>query len=131
MKNSTAVLWGTFGAWVSLGLLLLILLWRPLVGPWAQEREGLANLRQAEQERRILVEQAQAERDAASARAEAIAIVGQAAKEYPEYRAQEFIGAFAEALQSCEGVDVIYVPTEGNIPILEAGRSALRQLEDE
>ena len=131
MKNSTAVLWGTFGAWVSLGLLLLILLWRPLVGPWAQEREGLANLRQAEQERRILVEQAQAERDAASARAEAIAIVGQAAKEYPEYRAQEFIGAFAEALQSCEGVDVIYVPTEGNIPILEAGRSALRQSEDD
>ena len=105
-----------------LGLLALVLLWRPLVGPWAQEREGLANLRQAEQERRILVEQAQAEKDAAAARAEAIGIVGQAAQDFPEYREQEFIGAFAEALSSCQGMQVIYVPTEGNIPVLEATR---------
>ncbi|NRA30452.1 MAG: hypothetical protein HRU11_09330 [Parvularculaceae bacterium] len=117
---------GTFAAWLSLGLLSALLLWGPIVGPWVQERKGLANLRQAEQERRILVEQAQAEKDAASARAEAIAIVGTAAKEYPEYRQQEFIGAFAEAMQRCQGIDVIYVPTEANIPIMEASRQAVK-----
>lgn len=121
-NNFTGFLLGTMLAWAVLGFILLTLLWRPLVGAWSQEREGLANLRQAEQERRILVEQAQAEKDAAAARAEAIGIVGQAAKEFPEYREQEFIGAFAEALTSCEGVQVIYVPTEGNIPVLEATR---------
>jgi len=69
-----------------------------------------------------MIQQAQAELDAASLRAEAISIVGKAAKDYPEYRKQEFIGAFAEALQKGTIQQIIYVPTEANIPILEAGK---------
>ena len=85
---------------------------------------GQAQFVRAEQNRRILVEQARAEKDAASLRSEAIEIVGQAAKDFPEYRYQEFLGAFGEALQS-ENIDkIVFIPTEANIPITEAGRTA-------
>lgn len=84
---------------------------------------GEAEFVRAEQNRRILVEQARAEKDAALLRAEAIEIVGQAAKDYPEYRMQEFLGAFGEALQSDNIDKIIFVPTEANIPVTEAGRS--------
>ena len=113
---------GTLIAWVVLGGIVMVLLWGPMVGPWVQHRKGLANLKQAEQERQILVQQATAEKEAAGLRADAIKIVGQAAQDFPEYRTQEFIGAFAESLKHCSDQTIIYVPTEANIPILEAGR---------
>lgn len=84
---------------------------------------GEAELKRAEQNRQIQVQQATAERDSASLRAEAIKIVGQAAKDFPEYRYQEFLGAFAEALKDGKINQVIYVPTEANVPLMEAGRS--------
>ena len=125
---------GSGFAWMILGLIILALLWTPLVGPWSAERRGMAELRQAQQNRQILVEQAEAQRqvailraeaekEAASLRAAAIEVVGQAAQDFPEYRNQEFIGAFAEALQEGKIGQIIYVPTEANIPILEAGRA--------
>ncbi len=94
----------------------------PKYNVWQKGLAGEASLNRARQERKIIVEQAKAELDAAEVRAKAIAIVGAKAKQYPEYRAQEFIGAFAEALQNGTINQIIYVPTEGNIPILEAGR---------
>jgi regulator of protease activity HflC (stomatin/prohibitin superfamily) len=100
---------------------LLLFGW-PVYKVWQQGLSGEARLARATQERQILVQQAQAEVDAAELRAEAIAIVGQAAKEFPEYRQQEFIGAFAEALQEGRIDQIIYVPTETNIPIMEAGK---------
>lgn len=84
---------------------------------------GEAEFVRAEQNRRILVEQARAEKDASILRAEAIEIVGQAAKDFPEYRLQEFLGSFGEALQSDNIDKIIFVPTEANIPITEAGRT--------
>jgi regulator of protease activity HflC (stomatin/prohibitin superfamily) len=95
----------------------------PIYNVWQQGLAGKASLERAEQERQIQVMQAQAERDSASLRSEAIKIVGQAAKDFPEYRYQEFLGAFAEALQNGDIDKLIFVPTEANIPITEAGRS--------
>jgi regulator of protease activity HflC (stomatin/prohibitin superfamily) len=86
---------------------------------YQQEMKGRAMLRQAESEKKILVTQAQAEADAAKLRAQAIAEVGKAAQEFPEYREQEFIGSFAEALHQGKIQQIIYVPTERNIPIVE------------
>lgn len=86
------------------------------------ENQGKQKLAKAEQERQILIAQAQAEKDSASLRAEAIEIVGQAAKDFPEYRHQEFLGAFAEALKEGAINQIIYVPTEANIPVMEAGK---------
>lgn len=91
----------------------------PVYNVWQQKLEGEAVLARAHSARMVLVTQAEAEREAATKRAEAIAIVGKAAKEFPEYRQQEFIGAFAEALHNGKVSQIIYVPTEASIPILE------------
>lgn len=94
----------------------------PQYAVYEQRLKGQAELARAEQNRQILVSQAHAEREAAAQRAEAIKIMGQAAKDFPEYRQQEFIGAFAEAVKEGKIGQIIYVPTEANIPITEAGR---------
>ena len=86
---------------------------------YSARMEGEAQRQQAEGNRKILVSQAQAEREAAKERAEAIKIVGEAAQQYPEYRTQEFVGAFADALKEGKMQQIIYVPTEANIPITE------------
>lgn len=108
-----------FSLFIFVGALMIGL---PQYKVWQQGLSGKANLAKAEQERRILIEQAKAEEESASIRARAIKIVGQAAKDFPEYRVQEFMGAFAEALQSGEIDQIIYVPTEANIPLMEAGK---------
>lgn len=82
--------------------------------------DGEAASAQADGNRKILITQAKAEHEAAVERAKAIEVVGAAAQKYPEYRTQEFIGAFAEALKEGKMNQVIYVPTEANIPIIEA-----------
>ena len=90
---------------------------------WSMEMQGKAKLAEATQSRQIQIEQARSEREAAVLRAEAIAIVGKAAKDYPEYRLQEFLGAFAEALKEGNISQIMYIPTEANIPITEATRN--------
>jgi len=100
---------------------VLFLVW-PQYNVYSQRLSGEAALAHAHAARQVLVQQAQAEKDSAQLRADAIKIIGQAAKEFPEYRQQEFIGAFAEAMHSGKINQIIYVPTEGNIPLLEAGK---------
>ena len=93
----------------------------PQYNVWQQTLAGEAQLKRAEQERRIMVTQAEAELESAQKKADAIKIVGEAAAAFPEYRTQEFIQAFAEALRDGSISQIIYVPTEANIPITEAG----------
>ena len=88
---------------------------------------GEAEFARAEQNRMILVEQARAEMDAAELRAQAIAIVGQAVQDYPEYRQQEFIGALGDALRDGNISQIMYLPTEAGIPITEANRLGVQQ----
>lgn len=109
----------------SLAIVLLLIFFMVVIPIWNVWRSGLsgeASLKRAVQTRQIQVEQARGEKEAASLRAEAIAIMGKAAKDFPEYRQQEFIGAFAEAMKDGRINQIIYVPTEANIPITEAGR---------
>lgn len=89
---------------------------------WSAEMTGKARLMEASQSKQIMIETAKAEVEAATLRAKAIEVIGQKAKEYPEYRMQEFIGAFGEAVNNGKINTIIYVPTEANIPIMEAGR---------
>lgn len=109
-----------------LSFLLLIALFMvgcPSYRVYTAEMSGKAELMRAQQNRQIIVEQAKAEKEASTLQAEAISIMGAAAQKYPEYRQQEFIGAFGQALKDGSISQIIYVPTEANIPIMEASRN--------
>lgn len=96
----------------------------PLLKPWWASQSGKAELAQAEQNRQIAILEAQAKLDSASkladaevARAKGVAesnriIADSLTKEYLQYK-------FIEGLND-GNTEVIYVPTEANLPILEA-----------
>jgi len=102
--------------------ILAVVIAGPAIYGFIMELIGRGNLERAKYEKQIQVEQARAELEAAKLRAEAIVLIGEAAKKYPEYRTQEFIGAFAEAIKDGKIDQIIYVPTEAGIPIVESGR---------
>ena len=89
---------------------------------YAATQSGIAKLKESESSKQILIQQALAEKEAAKYQAEAIEIMGEAAKKYPEYRQQEFINSFGTALRDGKIQQIIYVPTEANIPVMEAGK---------
>ena len=113
---------GTFLAWFLMLCIVGGMYGCPQYNVYSQEMSGKAELARADQSRQILVTQAKAEMEAAQLRADAIKIVGEAAQNFPEYRQQEFLGAFAEALKDGKMSQIIYVPTEANIPLMEAAR---------
>lgn len=119
--------WGVvFGGVTAVCLFLWALFFGlPMWNVWRSGLSGEAKMKSAEQTRKILVIQAEAERDAARLRAEAIAIVGKAATDFPAYRQQEFLGAFAEALKEGHISQIMYIPTEAGIPITEAGHGRI------
>lgn len=90
----------------------------PKYNAWRKVVAAEADLKAAEYTRRVIVEQAKAELEAAQSQADAIGIVGKAAQEFPEYREQEFIRSFASSLERGD-VELIFVPTEANVPIIK------------
>jgi len=108
-------------------LLLLGILWAvPNYNVYARELNGKAQLREAEWNRQIAVQEAQALKESAKLKAEAevlraggIAeaneiIAGSLTEEYIRYK-------FVEGLND-GNTEVIYVATEAGLPILEATR---------
>ena len=96
---------------------------------WRAEKEGESELARAEQNRRVSVLEATAKRDAAKELAaaeverakgvaEANRIIADSLKGHDEYLRYLWIDKLSEGTQR----EVIYVPTEANIPILEAGK---------
>lgn len=95
---------------------------------WAKEMRGRATLAEAEWDRQVRIEEANAEEQAAEALAKA-----EVARAKGVAEANKIIG---ESLDGNEGYlrylwiqglqdgnsEVIYVPTEANLPILEAGQ---------
>jgi regulator of protease activity HflC (stomatin/prohibitin superfamily) len=120
-SNDSTIIYATWGT-LAVGIIIALLVGIPLWSVWQQKLVGEGILAKAESTKRAQVIQAQAELDSAKLRADAIAIVGKAAKDFPEYRQQEFIGAFAQAMHDGKISQIIYVPTEANIPVMEAGR---------
>lgn len=119
-KGITGIIIGVVALCIIITIALMAGL--PIYKVWQQGLAGEAKLKRAQQERQIRIAQAKAEEEAAEHTANAIKIVGQAAKDYPEYRQQEFIMAFADAIKEESIHQIIYVPTEANIPIIEAGK---------
>jgi regulator of protease activity HflC (stomatin/prohibitin superfamily) len=95
---------------------------------YRQDIVGQANLRQQEWEKQIITEEAkanlerarldaQSEVERAKGVAEANQIIGTSLKDNDEYLRYLWISALYE-----ESNSIIYVPTEANLPILEAGQ---------
>ncbi|MBO6729995.1 MAG: membrane protease subunit [Maricaulis sp.] len=121
------------GSIVTLGVSGIVLLggalWGlPQYGVWQQELAGRAELVRAEQNRRIAVLEAQARLEAeelnaaaevarAHGVAEANAIVAEGLGGPEGYLRYLWIQSLGE-----NGQDVIYIPTEAGLPILEATR---------
>ena len=119
--NTDGLLLAMIAAFVVIIFLFFLFAW-PQYKVWQQGMAGQAQLSKAQQSKQIAIETAKAELESAKLRAEAIKVMGKAAQEYPEYRQQEFIGAFGEALREGNINQIVYVPTEANIPVLEAGK---------
>ena len=109
--------------------IVLMLAVTPVYNVWSRELSGKAELKEAEWNRQIAIEEAQArlasaeldalsEVERAKGVAEANKIIGTSLKDNSEYLTWRWI----EGLHD-EHTDVIYIPTEANIPIIEIGRS--------
>lgn len=101
----------------------------PIYGVWEQGLVGQAEYAKAEQNRKIKILEAQAKKESATLEADAEverakgvqkanAIIADGLKGHDEYLRYLWI----THLESGENKEVIYVPTEAQIPILEAGK---------
>lgn len=100
----------------------------PFYSVWQQEMSGKAEFAKAEQNRRILVEEAKARLESSKLDAEseverakgvskANEIIGSSLKNNEQYLRYLWIQGLHDGSS-----EVIYVPTEANLPILEAGK---------
>ena len=119
---------------IVVALVILLFLVYPLVSPlysvYSQKFAGTAMLAKAESEKRVLVETAKAKRDAARLEAEAeierakgvaeanriIAGGLENSENYLKY-------LWISKISSSNAPQIIYVPTETGLPILESGRT--------
>lgn len=114
-------------ATIVLALILVLMFGMPVYRVWQQEMRGKAEFAQAEQNRKIKVEEAKANLEAeklnalaeverARGAAEAIKIEnGTLTDRYIQY-------LWVRNQNNLNDKTVIYIPTEGNLPIMEAGR---------
>jgi len=96
---------------------------------YSAEQSGKAELAQAEGNRQIIVRQAQAKKDAASLEAEAEILKASGVAKANEIIAGGLGGPegylrylFIHMLEESEDKQIIYIPTEAGLPILEAGK---------
>ena len=127
------------------GLVISILFW-VLVGyphwrVWSSHQRGLADLQQAKNEQQIQIAQAQSRLDAAElnkkaaiieaeAVSEQIKAIGGELTEHDLYLKWQWIKMMEDRPDEGDH-SVIYVPTEANIPILEASRLRREKVEEE
>lgn len=109
--------------------MICLLMWGcPQYNVYSKRQSGMAQLAEAESNRQITIQEAKAKEESAKflaqaeiLRAEGIAkangIIGQSLEHNHAYLAWLWI----EALQNSKN-SVIYIPTEANIPLLEASR---------
>ena len=124
--------------WIKLGLAIFALIVvlvivdaaaSPLYNVWSKELRGKAALKEAEWNRQITVEEAQANLEAEKLNAkaevaravdvaEANEIIGNSLRDNEEYLWYLWVKGLSDGTS-----EVIYVPTESNLPILEATRN--------
>lgn len=120
---------GTAAGWVAIAAIAFGSWGCPHYNVWQAGLKGQAELKQAEQNRKIAVQEAEAKRDSAKLLAEAEVerakgvaeanrIIGESLKGNEAYLRYLWI----TGLEAGPNREVVYVPTEAGLPILEAGR---------
>lgn len=105
----------------------------PKYNVYEQELAGQAEYARAESNRKITILEAESKKQAASSLAqaeierakgvaEANKIIGEGLKGHEEYLRYLWLMSLEHVASSANGSTVIYVPTEGNLPVMEAGR---------
>ena len=124
MLSKNQIILAIIGAVVVIGSLFFVIPWYNV---WQQEMSGKAEFAKAEQNRKIKIEEAkanleaeklnaQAEIERAKGAAEAIRIEnGSLTSTYIQY-------LWVRQQSNLNDKTVVYIPTEGNLPILEATR---------
>lgn len=119
---------------ISLAFVIAILVWFLIGYPkwrvWAAHQAGLADLQRAKNEQQIQVAKAQGRLDAAELNKQAAVVEAQGValqiKEIGEQLTRHDLYLRWQWIKMMEEMDienqVIYVPTEANLPVLEAGR---------
>lgn len=121
------VFWTMIIACIIVGVLATFAV-MPVYNVWAKELSGKADLKEAEWSRQIAVQEAQARLESAKLDAqseveraygvaEANKIIGESLKNNSGYLHYLWIQGLHD-----NNTETIYVPTEANLPILEAGR---------
>jgi len=117
-----------------IGLIVLIIIAAIMFGyprykVWQQEMDGKAEFAKAEQNRKIKIEEAKANLEAEKLNAQAEIERAKGAAKAIEIENGSITPTYIQYLWVRQQADlgdktVIYIPTEGNLPILEAGRNA-------
>lgn len=119
-KSSTA-------KWVSIGvgvLVAVIILWMaimPRYRVWSQQMRGKAAFAEAEQNRRIQIEEAQANYESQILNSKAEVERARGMAKAIEIEQGKLTDRYIQYLwvRSIDGNEKIYIPTEANLPILE------------
>ena len=112
-----------------LALIATIMFGYPKYKVWQQEMDGKAEFAKAEQNRKIKIEEARANLEAEKLNAQAEIERAKGAAKAIEIENGSITPTYIQYLWVRQQADlgdktVIYIPTEGNLPILEAGRNA-------
>lgn len=132
-ESDAGLIVGLTGA-LLIGVLLIVLgMWGcPQYNVWQQKLEGEAELAKANYSKQVAVQEAIAKRDAATelaaaevARAKGVAqanqIIGESLKDNEAYLRWLWVEGMKES-GAAGRAQIIYIPTENGIPILEASR---------
>ena len=119
-----------------IGLIVLVIIAAIMFGyprykVWQQEMAGKAEVAKAEQNRKIKIEEARANLEAEKLNAQAEIERAKGAAKAIEIENGSLTPTYIQYLwvrqqTNLNDKTVIYIPTEGNLPILEAGRNVKR-----
>lgn len=126
--KDTAIAMSVIGVFI-LALIAAFMFGYPKYKVWQQEMAGKAEFAKAEQNRKIKIEEARANLEAEKLNAQAEIERAKGAAKAIEIENGSITPTYIQYLWVRQQADlgdktVIYIPTEGNLPILEAGRTA-------
>ncbi len=125
-KKGSETAWGIAIAIIVVVIVVIAFWGIPKYRVYSQELSGKADLKEAEWNRQIAIEEAQAEKASASLKAEADVIraigIAEANDIIAQSLTEEYIRwKWVEGLQDSNS-EVIYIATEAGLPIMEANR---------